>query len=114
MNTIYLVEPFNFTSDPPFFTLVADTRGGPPTRRHWSRNDNVLRNRSATHISPLKVNGVNTLDVESVSHVLRESRYRSTLTVTGHLPGIYKYSATNVATFFISTSRFFIYGITRS
>ena len=109
MNTVTLVEQFNFRSNPPTFILAGDTRGGPPITNSWTRNGIKLRNNLETHIS-LGVHGVNTLNVESVSYVLQESRYRSTLTVTGYLPGVYVYSVINQAMIETLTASFTIYG----
>ena len=79
----------SLTSDPPTFTLVSDT-GGPPTTYTWTRDDQVITNSASYNIS-LQLN----LDS---ADVFRESLYRSTLTVTGVLPGVYQYSVTNRAT----------------
>ena len=44
----------------------------------------------------------------------QNSRYRSTLTVTGRLPGVYQYSVTNRATYSMVTGTFTIEGNWRS
>ena len=77
-------------SDPPTFTLIGDTSGGPPTTYTWTRDGQVITN-SASYSIALQ------LDLDN-SDVFRESIYHSTLTVTGVLPGVYQYSVTNRAT----------------
>ena len=77
-------------SDPPIFTLVGDTSGGPPTTYTWTRDGQVITN-SASYSIALQLN----LDH---GDVFQESIYRSRLTVTGRLPGVYQYSVTNRAT----------------
>ena len=89
------IEPLSLASTsfqtiPPTFTLHGDTRGGPPTTYTWTRNGEVITDDGPYSIS-VAVNGAD----ETVYH---QSRYRSTLTVTGDLPGLYQYSATNRAT----------------
>ena len=93
------------------FILTGDTKGGPPVINSWSRDGNLISNGGGYHIS-LKVNEVDTLDVESVSQVLRNCHYRSTLTVTGYLPGLYEYSVQNKAMNKALTANYAIQGIT--
>ena len=100
-------------ADPPYFTLTSDTSGGPPVNSIWRRNGDVISDGGPYHIS-LKVNEINTVDLESVSQVLRESRYRSTLTVTGYLPGRYEYSVKNRAMISFTTTGISIQGIAMS
>ena len=95
-----------FESNPPTFTLHGDTRGGPPTTYTWTRDDNVITDGGPYNIS-IAVNG-NTWEV------YYQMRYRSTLTVTGYLPGLYQYSATNRATNTTWNSSLAIEGITLS
>ena len=89
-NQIILSSSSSFTSDPPIFTLVSDTSGGPPTTYTWTRNGQVITNNASYSIS-IQV-------IQESSDVFQESHYRSTLTVTGVLPGVYQYSVTNRAT----------------
>ena len=89
-NQVFLSSSSSLTSDPPTFTLVGDTSGGPPTTYTWTRNGQVITNNASYSIS-LRAN----LDS---SDVFQESLYHSTLTVTGVLPGVYQYSVTNRAT----------------
>ena len=86
-------------TDPPSFTLISDTRGGPPEISTWTRNGEMISDGGSYSIS-LEVNEVNRIDVfmdDFDDAILRQSRYRSTLTVTGNLPGVYVYSVINRA-----------------
>ena len=75
----------------PSFTLAGDTEGGPPETYTWTRNGATITNGGSFSIS-IGVNGVT--DPSAYDN----SRYRSTLTVTGRLPGVYQYSVSNRAT----------------
>ena len=112
MNNISLVDPF--MADPPSFTLIGDTRGGPPVNSTWTRNGGVISDGGTYSIS-LAVNEVNTTRLGNAglfdSVILEESRYRSTLNVTGNLPGVYVYSVINRAMYEPRTSSFTIEGI---
>ncbi len=70
---------------PPTFTLYGDTGGGPPVEYTWTRNGVVITNNSSYSIS-IWINNYN------------NAFYRSTLIVTGVLPGVYQYSVNNRAT----------------
>ena len=86
-------------TDPPSFTLLGDTRWGPPEINTWTRNGEVISDNDSYSIS-LAVNEVNRIDVFAMGfddRILQQSRYRSTLTVTGNLPGVYVYSVINRA-----------------
>ena len=101
------------TADPSSFTLIGDTRGGPPEISTWTRNGQVISDSDSYSIS-LEVNEVNRIDVfmdDFDDRVLRQSRYRSTLTVTGNLPGVYVYSVINRALSTPRTTNFTIEGI---
>ena len=78
----------SFLSDPPTFTLLGATSGGPPTTYTWTRNGQVITNSALYSIS---------IQVDRLPDGFQNSRYRSTLTVTGRLPGEYQYSVTNRA-----------------
>ena len=93
----------SFASTPPSFTLHADTRGGPPTNYTWTRDGQVITS-GGPYIISIAVNG-------NTEIVYYRSRYRSTLTVTGYLPGLYQYSVTNRATPSVLTSSITIEGI---
>ena len=75
----------------PSFTLAGDTEGGPPETYTWTRNGAPITNNDSFSISI----GVNNVTDPSAYD---NSRYRSTLTVTGILPGVYQYSVSNRAT----------------
>ena len=79
----------SFLTDPPTFTLTGNTTGGPPTTYTWTRNGAAITANSTFSIS-IAVNGNERQDFQ-------ESRYISTLTVTGRQPGDYQYSTTNRA-----------------
>ena len=89
----------SFQSDPPTFTLLSATSGGPPTTYTWTRNGQVIINSASYSIS---------IQVERSPAGFQNSRYRSTLTVTGRLPGVYQYSVTNRATSGMRTDTFTI------
>ena len=87
-----------FGNDPPTFTLHGDTSGGPPETYIWRRNGQEISDGGAYSIS-IRVNDVfSNSPTSTTATVNRESRYRSTLVVTGDLPGVYEYSVTNRAT----------------
>ncbi len=96
-NTVSLLSS-SFGSNPPAFTLTGDTSGGPPTTYTWRRNGFVITDGGPYSISTA-VNG----DNEATSI---QSLYRSTLTVTGHFPGLYTYAITNRATTNLVRSNF--------
>ena len=77
----------SFESDPPIFTLVGNTIGGPPTTYSWRRNGQEITNNGSYNISLM-------LDD---SQPLHQVHYTSTLNVTGYLPGVYEYSVINRA-----------------
>ena len=87
----------------PSFTLAGDTEGGPPETYTWTRNGAPITNGGSFSIS-IGVNGV------TDSSTYANSRYRSTLTVTGRLPGVYQYSISNRATSNTLTSNINIEG----
>ena len=112
MNTVTLVD--TFMADPPSFTLIGDTSGGPPATNTWTRNGEAISDGDSNNIS-LAVNEVNTNRLGNTSLfddvILQESHYRSTLTVTGNLPGVYVYSVINRAMSAPRTASFTIEGI---
>ena len=113
MNNVSLLMN-SFMADPPSFTLVGDTRGGPPVNSTWTRNGEVISDGNSYSIS-LAVNEVNTSRLGNAglfdSAILQESRYRSTLIVTGNLPGVYVYSVINRAMSAPRTASFTIEGM---
>ena len=76
------------------FTLICETSGGPPANYSWRRFGDVISDGGPYKISH-EVIGINTADLQSVRQILEEIPYRTTLTVTGYLPGVYLYSALN-------------------
>ena len=66
------------TADPPVFTLICDSTGGPATTVTWTRDG-----AAATGVTSQTVTGMLT------------ATYVNTLTVTGRLPGNYQCSVTN-------------------
>ena len=87
----------------PSFTLAGDTEGGPPETYTWTRNGAPITNNDSFSVS-IGVNGV------TDQSAYTNSRYRSTLTVTGRLPGVYQYSVSNRATSNTLTSNINIEG----
>ena len=84
------------------FTLFGNTSGGPPTTYTWTRNGQVITN-DASYTIAIQVN-------QGAGAHFAYSRYRSTLNMTGRLPGVYQYSVTNRATSGIVTNQFIIKG----
>ena len=91
----------------PYFIMAGDTEGGPPETYTWTRNGAPITNNDSFSIS-IGVNGV------TDQSAYDNSRYRSTLTVTGILPGVYQYSVSNRATSNTLTSNINIEGNTDS
>ena len=87
-NEITLQSP-NFGSNQ--FTLVAETRGGPPTSVIWRRNGGAIGTQNTDSISTVP-------DPDNNQNDRLNCRYRSTLVVTGMLPGRYEYLPTNRVT----------------
>ena len=95
-SSISLVDP-SFIANFPSFTLIGDTTGGPPETSVWTRNGVTISDGGSYNIS-LTVPGVDRRDVFKLdTQIFQQSRYRSTLTVTGNLPGVYVYSVINKA-----------------
>ena len=78
----------SFLADPPTFTLMGETTGGPPTIFDWRRNGVEITMNSSFTIS---------ISLKNVEERFTESVYVSTLVVRGNLPGVYQYSVTNRA-----------------
>ena len=99
-------------ADPPSFSLISDTTGGPPETSTWTRNGVTISDSGSYSIS-LTVPGVtstDTDDLKAVNQTFQQSHYRSTLTVTGNLPGVYVYSVINRAMSTPRTANFTIEG----
>ena len=110
-SSISLVDS-SFMADPQSFTLIGDTTGGPPETNTWTRNGVTISDGVSYSIS-LTVPGVTSSGTRFLtdnSQIFQQSRYRSTLTVTGNLPGLYVYSVNNRAMSTPVTSSFTIEG----
>ena len=96
-NVVTLRSGSQFTGSNPTFTLEARTRGGPPTTSTWTRDGVEITSDSASDIS-LELDTVprDTATDDNRAAYLN-SRYISTLVVTGVFPGVYQYSASNRA-----------------
>ena len=110
-SSISLVDP-SFMADPPSFTLIGDTTGGPPETSTWTRNGVTISDGGSYNIS-LTVPGVTSKDtvvLMGISQIFQQSRYCSTLNVIGNLPGVYVYSVINKAMSAPRTASFTIEG----
>ena len=79
---------------PPTFTLYGDTGGGPPVEHIWTRNGVVITKDGSYNSSIV----INTDASQFTNNRLSNAFYRSTLIVTGVLPGVYLYSVNKKAT----------------
>ena len=95
MNQVSLSSS-SFLTDPPTFTLVSETSGGPPTNYTWTKDGRAITDGSPFSIF-LSLN-------ESSPRRFRDSLYVSTLIVTGRYPGVYGYTVTNRATIIPETN----------
>ncbi len=91
-NTVTRVSS-SFMATPPTFTLYGDTGGGPPVEYTWTRNGVVITNGGSYNIFI----GINNDAGQYTNEILSNAYYRSTLIVTGVLPGVYQYSVNNKA-----------------
>ena len=82
-----------FTGSSPRFTLDARTSGGPPTTSTWTRDGAEITNDISLEVDP----DPQSLATEDNIDAYLNSRYISTLVVTGVSPGVYQYSASNRA-----------------
>ena len=104
-NDVILGSGSRFTDSNPTFTLEARTSGGPTTTSTWTRDGVEI------------TSGILALDTNPQSAATddnraayQNSRYISTLVVTGVFPGVYRYSASNRATASPRTDSFTIEG----
>ena len=87
----------SFTGSSPTFTLVGDTENGPPVTYFWTRDGAEVSQNSSFSVS-IRVNAEFTDVPNSINRVAYSlSHYRSTLTVSGYFPGVYRYSVNNRA-----------------
>ncbi len=82
---------------PPTFTLYGDTGGGPPVEYSWTKNGAVITNGGSYNIF-IGINIGNHEAGQFRFDIFLNAFYRSTLIVTGVLPGVYQYSVNNKAT----------------
>ena len=87
----------NFMGDPPVFTIIGETWGGPPTYYNWTKDGVLLTN---SHQFSITIEAI----PQSEGFRYHDSIYHSTLTVNGHLPGSYKYRVKNVVSEVIASS----------
>ena len=83
-----------FTGSSPTFTLEARTSGGPPTTSTWTRNGVEITSGISLEVDTDPQDSVSADNMDAYLN----SRYISTLAVTGVFPGVYQYSASNRAT----------------
>ena len=88
----------NYTANLPFFQLVGESTGGPPTTSYWTRNGVNITNSSTFSIS-ISFTGSH----DDAGH--RAANYTSILTVTGRQPGVYQYHVSNRRTTGTRTSQ---------
>ena len=100
-NEVELFQTPLFMADPPSFTLIGATSGGPPESYTWTRNGEVISDGGSYSIS---------IDVSVHRDAFIMSRYVSSLCVTGNLPGVYQYSVNNRAMSNMRTASFAIEG----
>ena len=91
--------PYFCLTPQPSLCLVLLVEDHPQLTLNWTRNGQVITNSASYSIS---------IQVERSNDGFQNSRYRSILTVTGRLPGVYQYSVTNRATSGMVTDTFII------
>ena len=90
----------------PRFTLDARTSGGPPTTSTWTRDGVEITSGISLEVDTIPQS---TATADNVAAYLN-TRYISTLIVTGVFPGVYQYSASNRAMASPSTTNITIEG----
>ena len=106
-NDVTLRSGSRFFGSNPTFTLEARTSGGPPTTSTWTRDGVEITSGISLALDP---NPQNAATGDNIDAYLN-SRYISTLVVTGVFPGVYQYSASNRAMASPRTDSFAIEGI---
>ena len=87
----------SFIGSSPTFTLLGDTENGPPVTYFWTRDGAEITQNSSFSVS-IRVNAELTDQPNSANMAAYSlSQYRSTLTVSGYFPGVYRYSVNNRA-----------------
>ena len=95
-----------FTGSNPTFTLEARTSGGAPTTSTWTRDDIEITSGISLEVDTDPQESVTDDNMDAYLN----SRYISTLFVTGVFPGVYQYSASNRAMASPRTDSFAIEG----
>ena len=90
-NVVTLRSGSRFTGSNPTFTLVARTSGGPPTTSTWTRDGVEITSGISLALDTIPRDPP-TADNRAA---YLNTRYISTLVVTGVFPGVYQYSASN-------------------
>ena len=98
-----------FPGNPPEFLLRADTSGGPPEEYFWTRNGEPISDDDTFDIILIVVTTV--VGSQPRQDALENSRYNSTLVVSGNQPGVYQYTVGNRATPTMDTSSVNIEGM---
>ena len=93
-NDVTLRSGSQFTGRNPTFTLEARTSGGPPTTSTWTRDGVEITSGISLALDTIPRDPP-TADNRAA---YMNTRYISTLVVTGVFPGVYQYSASNRAT----------------
>ena len=96
-----------FTGSNPTFTLKARTSGGPPTTSTWTRDGVEITSGISLEVDT----DPQTSQTEDNIDAYLNTRYISTLVMTGVFPGVYRYSASNRAMASPRTDSFSIEGI---
>ena len=105
-NDVTLRSGSQFTGSNPTFTLEARTSGGPPTTSTWTRDGVEITSGISLEVDTVPRNPETVDNVDAYMN----SRYISTLVVTGVSPGVYQYSASNRAMATPITNSFIIEG----
>ncbi len=79
----------NFLSGTPNFTIIGNTRGGPPTNCAWMKDGIAINTTAQFNISTRAI-------PQNMEMRYQDSIYESSMTVVGRHPGMYQYSATNL------------------
>ena len=92
-NDVTLRSGSRFTGSNPTFTLEARTSGGPPTTSTWTRDGVEITSGILLALDTVPQIPETNDNIDAYLN----SRYISTLVVTGVSPGVYQYSASNRA-----------------
>ena len=89
-------SPSPFPGNPPTFTLYGDTERGPPVTSTWTRDGVEITEDLSLSINTI-LEDHSDIGLNNNDEAFSNSRYQSTLTVTGYRPGNYQYSVNNRA-----------------